>query len=132
MKISLTSHQARVLRMRSQRLYPRTDDPPPIPEHILAQVFGVQAQDLPAARLSVRARSAGLTASDLEQTRQIDRSIAWTWCMRGTLHVVASEDARWLVSLLGPGLIASDKRRLQELDWDDARAAAGSPCSVKR
>ena len=95
------------------------------PAQVAQEVCGVQAQDLPAALLSIRARSAGLTASGVEQARQIERSIAWTWCLRGTLHLISAEDARWMVPLLGAGLIAAGRRRFEQLGWDDESVATG-------
>ena len=39
--------------------------------------------------------------------------------MRGTLHMVAAEDAGWLVALLGPGFAAGNRRRRLQLGLDD-------------
>jgi hypothetical protein len=50
-----------------------------------------------------------------------DRSVVRTWAMRGTLHMVAAEDAGWLVALLGPGFAAGNRRRRLQLGLDDAR-----------
>jgi hypothetical protein len=91
----------------------------------LQGIFAVQAQDLPAARLSLWARSAGLTASQVEQERQEKRSLVWTWSLRGTLHLVSAEDARWLIPLLGRTMIAADQRRFRQLGWDEGRAGRG-------
>jgi len=43
--------------------------------------------------------------------------------MRGTLHLVASEDVRWMLSLLGPVMIGKSKRRLRELGLDGEAGA---------
>ena len=75
--------------------------------------------------MSIRARSDGLTDAQIETARLEERSIAWVWCLRGTLHLVSAEDARWLVPFLGPALIAGDRRRLHELGWDEASTARG-------
>jgi hypothetical protein len=61
----------------------------------------------------------------VEAKRAEDRSIAWTWAMRGTLHLLAAEDTGWLLALLGPKFIAGGKRRLAQLGWDEGRTAAG-------
>jgi hypothetical protein len=45
--------------------------------------------------------------------------------MRGTLHMVAAEDARWLVALLGPGFAAANRRRRLELGLDDDTCERG-------
>ena len=81
---------------------------------VAAAVVGLQAQDLHAASLGVRARLALSSASAVERERTQSRSVVRVWCMRGTLHLVAARDARWLVDLLGPvGLARGAKRRAQ-------------------
>jgi len=50
-----------------------------------------------------------------------ERSVVRTWVMRGTLHMVAAEDAGWLVALLGPGFAAGNRRRRLQLGLDDDR-----------
>lgn len=86
---------------------------------------GVQAQDAAAAALSVRARRAGLALSDIESARLEDRSIVRTWMMRGTLHLVASEDVGWLLALLAPYFIRSNRGRRAELGLDEETGARG-------
>ncbi len=124
----LNAQQTRRLQLRAQRLSRGQAGPSTTPAQVLGEVCGVQAQDLPAGLLSMRARSTSLTAFEIEQARQGRKgspSIAWIWCMRGTLHLVAAEDAGWLVPLLGPRFIAGDRRRSQQLGWDKQKAAAG-------
>jgi hypothetical protein len=43
--------------------------------------------------------------------------------MRGTLHLIAAEDAGWLLGLLGPVFIRATRRRRAELGLDDETAA---------
>ncbi len=121
----LTPRQTRLLRARAQGLLPQGTEPGSRPARLLARVCGVQAQELPAALLSIRARSSGLTLQAVEQARQSERAIARTWLMRGTLHLVAAEDLGWLLDLLAPRTIAAGRRRLKELGWDEARLEAG-------
>lgn len=85
-------------------------------------VVGIQAQDTGAASLGIRARLAGSTASSVERARSIDRTIVRVWCMRGTLHYVAAEDARWLVALLGPVGLGRNRRRIAALGVDNPDA----------
>ncbi len=125
MEDALSIQQIRQLRLKAQRLDPQRAGPSASPAQVLKEVCGVQAQDLPAGLLSINARSRGLSKTEVEQARQVERSIAWTWCLRGTLHLVAAEDARWLVPFFGPGLIAANRTRMQELGWDDERAELG-------
>ena len=57
------------------------------PEEVARRLLAIQAQDPRGARLAIRARSAGLSASDVDSalTR---RSMIVTWLNRGTLHLV--------------------------------------------
>lgn len=47
--------------------------------------------------------------------------------MRGTLHLVAAEDLRWLVALLGPRFAAADRGRRHRLGLDDELAERALP-----
>jgi len=85
----------------------------------------VQAQDASAATLAVRVRSAGLTAADVEHARLGTRSVVRTWCMRGTLHLVATEDLGWLLTLLGPVFVEASRSRLTQLKLDEDTCAKG-------
>ena len=53
--------------------------------------------------------------SDIKQAREVDRSIVLSWSLRGTLHLVAAEDLRWLLAVCGEGVIRSTNRRYQQL-----------------
>lgn len=90
------------------------------PAAVVSRLCGVQAQDLPAARLAVRARSTGLTDSAVEAARVQARSVVRTWAMRSTLHLVASEDLHWLRRLLAPAMIRGSARRSAQLGLDEA------------
>lgn len=87
---------------------------------VVQALCGVQAQDLPAARLAIRARTTGLTDTGVEKERVDDRSFVRTWAMRGTLHLVASGDLEWLRRLLSPGIIKANARRSKQLGLDEA------------
>jgi hypothetical protein len=104
---------------------------------IAGHLGGLQAQAAPPARLAVRPRAARLTglgpASTALTAADVDRACAdgvvtRTWAMRGTLHLVATPDVRWMTSLFGPFLIQKDHRRRLQLGLDDQlceRALAG-------
>ncbi len=83
------------------------------PGEVTERLLAVQAQDLRAARLSVRARSTGLTAADVDRALA-DRELVVDTLQRGTLHLVRVEDHAWLHPLLAPGLRAVSARRLAE------------------
>lgn len=116
MPIALSDDLVRFLRLRAQRLAFQQPDGV---AGIVKALCGIQAQDAPAAALAVRARSVGLLAADVEHARVQERSIIRTWGMRGTLHLLATEDPGWLLPLLGPLLIAASRRRSAELGLDE-------------
>jgi len=72
--------------------------------------------------MSVRARSEGLAAADVDRALSEERSLLITWLNRGTLHLVRSEDYRWLQALTTPPLMTSSARRLRQegVSEDDA------------
>jgi hypothetical protein len=79
---------------------------------VTGRLLAVQGQDPRGARLAIRARSAGLTAADVDRALTRDRSLVITWLNRGTLHLVRSEDYWWLHPLLAPRLVTANARRL--------------------
>jgi hypothetical protein len=98
--------------MRSQLLVP--SDAATSAIDVVRRQVGVQAQDHRQARLGVRARSKGLTADDVERERVEDRSFVRTWVMRGTIHLVATEDLPWVRDLVAPPLIAQAYLRMKQ------------------
>jgi hypothetical protein len=88
-------------------------------------LLAVQAQDLRAARLALRARSAGLTAPDVDAALTAERSVVVTWLMRGTLHLVGSGDYPWLLGLTAPTRLSTSRRRLAQegVSADEAERA---------
>ncbi|HEV7677166.1 MAG TPA: winged helix DNA-binding domain-containing protein [Candidatus Dormibacteraeota bacterium] len=88
-------------------------------DDVVRAVCGLQAQDRRAYPLSVRARSTGLTADDVVRARVDDRTVVRNWFMRGTLHLVASDDAVWLLPLLGPVLVRMAATRRAQLGLTD-------------
>jgi hypothetical protein len=83
-------------------------------------VAGIQAQEPVAGALSIRVRTSGLTRADVDRALVEERSVVRLWAMRGTIHLVASEDAAWLVDLLGPIGLTGARRRLVQLGVPEA------------
>jgi len=125
MIIPLDEVQVRRLRLRAQRLIPSLAAPGVTAEQVLIELCGVQGQELPAARLSLRARAEGVTLAEIETARQVTHTLVRTWVMRGTLHLVTTQDARWLVPLLAPLMINGDRKRMLALGWDEERTLRG-------
>lgn len=94
---------------------------------VVSAVAGIQAQDERAAALGVRVRSAGLRVDDVDRARGAAPAIVRIWCMRGTLHLVAAVDVRWLLAIYGPPLIRRGRRRLAQLGLDDDACARALP-----
>ena len=84
------------------------------PEAVVQRLLAVQAQDPRGARLSVRSRSHGLRASDVDDALTDRRSLLVTWLNRGTLHLVTAEDYWWLHPLTTPQLVTGNRRRLAQ------------------
>ena len=82
-------------------------------EDVARRLLAIQAQDPRGARLTVRARSAGLSAADVDAALE-RRSLVVTWLNRGTLHLVRAEDYWWLHPLTTPQLQTGNARRLAQ------------------
>lgn len=78
-------------------------------------VAGIQDQDQHAGRLAFRARSSSLLAADIDRARTEERSLLRAWVMRKTVHLVASEDAGWLLGLYEDRFARDARRRLGQL-----------------
>ncbi len=80
---------------------------------MVARLLAVQAQDIGAAPLALRARARGLTPDRVTAARN-DGSVVRAWGPRGTLHLMTPDDLAWLLPLLGPGWTNRAMRRLAE------------------
>ncbi|HWR65552.1 MAG TPA: winged helix DNA-binding domain-containing protein [Bellilinea sp.] len=123
MTLNLTTHQARLLHMRAQLLAS------PIQQvtagQLLTKLFAVQAQNLGAAYQSLGVRSRGLSEAQISQERQFGTEICWRWSLRGTLHLMTVEDARWFVPLMAEDLVNGDRLRLEQLGYNESTAKQG-------
>jgi hypothetical protein len=133
---ALSEAEIRRLRMKNQGLGGHEARPPSV-QAATSRVVGLQAQEELAAALSVRGRTSGLSLADVRRAREEERSVVRTWLLRGTLHLVASEDLPWLLPLLAPRFLLRGTRRREELGVDAhvleksrgviVRALAGGP-----
>ena len=92
---------------------------------VAERLLAVQGQDPRGARLAVRARSAGLTAADVDRALTEERSLLITWLNRGTLHLVRSADYPWLHALTTPPLGTGNARRLAQEGVSERLAERG-------
>ena len=111
-------------RLAAQLLARRgASEPGAVTRHLLA----VQAQDLRAARLALRARAAGFAAGAVDAALSRPGELVVAWLLRGTLHLVAPEDHGWLLALTAPGREVASRRRLGQegVRWEEAERAVG-------
>ena len=97
------------------------------PHEAVDRLLALQAQDLSAFRLSVRARAELGVDSDVVNLLEKPATLVRTWVMRGTLHLVTASDARWLVALFGPRFRAATTRRRTELAIPTGRCESALP-----
>jgi hypothetical protein len=93
----------------------------------IAHFGAVQAQDYRAALWAVGQRITGATEATLEAALEARAAIR-TWPMRGTLHFVAADDARWITQLLAPRIIKRSAARMRELGIDAATLTKSRTC----
>jgi winged helix DNA-binding protein len=109
-------------RLASQLL---ADSPARDPVAVTRRLLAVQGQDPRGARLTIRARSSGLSATDVDRALSEERSLLITWLNRGTLHLICSEDYAWLHALTTPRLLSANARRLQQEGVTSSAAERG-------
>ncbi|GAA0712673.1 AlkZ family DNA glycosylase [Dactylosporangium roseum] len=120
-----TEDEIRLTRARAQRL---TGDRAKDVADVVRDLVGTQSQDIRAARMALRPRTTtGVDAAAVDRACNEDRSVVRIWAMRSTLHMVAAEDVRWIVGLLGPIFAAADKRRRSQLGLDDDMLRSAVP-----
>jgi hypothetical protein len=119
-----TTLPLRLARIGAQRLTDATRLGPD-PAAIARAVCTVQAQSFDAARHQLRVRSVGLKAIDVNRAFEEERSIVRTWLMRGTLHLCAADDLRWMLDVLGPAINRLGATRRMNLGVDDATCERG-------
>jgi hypothetical protein len=92
---------------------------------VARRLLAVQGQDQRGARLAIRARTAGLSATEVDHELTEERSLLITWLNRATLHLVCSEDYHWLHALTTPALATGNARRLAQEGVTPAAAERG-------
>jgi hypothetical protein len=98
-------------RLAAMRIAPLAEPAGSMVETIARTVhhhLAMQAQDVGSGMWSVGVRT-GATRADVEAAiaaRRVTRS----WPMRGTLHLMATEDVRWMCRLLNERVVATSRR----------------------
>jgi Winged helix DNA-binding domain len=95
---SATWDQVRAFRLARQHLLERK----PVDQLVgtVSATCGIQAQVQSAAELQLWARVRNSTSAAVKRALWEDRSLVRTWCMRGTLHLLASRDLPAYVAAL--------------------------------
>lgn len=88
------------------------------PAEVVAWLGAVQAQDYASARWAVGLRCVGATDASMNQAL-VDRSVIRTWALRGTLHLIATPDIRWILALVAPPILARTAATHRKLELDE-------------
>lgn len=67
---------------------------------VVSDICGVQAQVMSGAEIGIWARVEGITSQDVKDALWKDRRLVKTWAMRGTLHLLNSDDLPLYVAAL--------------------------------
>jgi hypothetical protein len=89
------------------------------PGQLVAWMGAVQAQNYPAAKWGISLRLPGTKEADIEKAIT-DRTIVRTWALRGTLHILAGADMRWVLALIRPSVIPHHAPYNRRLGLDEA------------
>ena len=87
-------------------------------QQVVSWLGALQGQDFPGVTWAIGLRLPGSTESDVLRAFT-EAKIVRTWVMRGTLHVVAAEDVRWMLELTAPSSVRRAAGRLRELSLDE-------------
>jgi hypothetical protein len=85
-------------------------------------MVAMQAQEYAHARWAVGSRFASgaeITEASVEQALT-QRKVVRSWVLRGTLHLVAACDLRWLLALVAPALLTRTAAAYREVELDEA------------
>ncbi|HEY0660973.1 MAG TPA: winged helix DNA-binding domain-containing protein [Lysobacter sp.] len=101
------------------------------PEDVVRWQVAVQAQDYLGSLWAVGLRMREASEAAVEHAIA-QRRIVRTWPMRGTLHLVAADDVRWMLELLAPRVIAANAARIERDFALDAKMLAQCRRVVER
>jgi hypothetical protein len=96
----VTWDQVRAFRLARHGLLERQPATPASIVATVSQVCGIQAQVQSSAELQLWARLDGLNPRDVREALRTQRSLVRTWCMRGTLHLLAADELPYYVAAL--------------------------------
>ena len=97
---------------------------------VVRWMTAMQAQDFAGAKWSIGLRLPGSVESDIDAALA-DGTIVRSWPMRGTLHVVAPEDLRWMLGLTSERLIQGARSRQAALDLTSAQLERAREAAIE-
>lgn len=86
---------------------------------VVAHLFALQGQDWRSSQWAVGSRAPGISSGDVVEAMHTGRVVR-SWPMRGTVHLVASEDIGWMQRLTNPRVLAGAPKRRAFLGMSDA------------
>jgi hypothetical protein len=95
------------------------------PAEVVRWMGALQAQDFLGALWALGLRTPDATEQAVERAIAA-RQIVRTWPMRGTIHFIAPEDARWMLELLAPRVVRGTQSRLRGLEIDERVLSASA------
>lgn len=113
---SLSLTELRQLRLRSLLL---ADHDFTKPEEVVGWFGAMQAQDLASVKWSLGLRLPQLVEPDIDAAIE-SGSILRTWPMRGTIHMIPAQDARWMLETMGIRALSGVAKRWEYLGLDRA------------
>jgi len=95
------------------------------PEEVVCWMGALQAQAYGQALWAIGLRTHAATLADVERAIA-ERHIVQTWPLRGTLHFIPAQDARWMLTVSAPRMLHAATRRMAQLELDQAIIERGA------
>jgi hypothetical protein len=108
----MNAEQIGLYRLLNQRIAGATLQ---TPADVVRWMGAMQAQDYHQALWAIGLRMQAATVAQVEQAIAAGQ-ILRTWPMRGTIHCVPPDDAKWMLTLCASRILAADARRMRQLD----------------
>lgn len=89
------------------------------PADVVRWMGALQAQSYGQALWAIGVRTHSATLADVERAIAEQRIIL-TWPLRGTLHAIPAEDARWMLKVSAPRTLRAAQGRRGQLELDEA------------
>ncbi|PSL50167.1 winged helix DNA-binding protein [Chitinophaga niastensis] len=88
------------------------------PHEVVSWFGAMQSQEYANSKWGIGVRLPGSTDADIEKAIS-NKSIVRTSALRGTLHLMAAEDIRWILTLIQPNVMTRMRSIERKLGMDD-------------